>query len=49
MGTTTTSTGVTGNGAYTGAGTTGMGSANTLGGRADVAPGGTGVNGSIIP
>lgn len=49
MGSTTTSTGVTGNGAYTGAGTTGMGTSNTLGGRAAVAPGGTGVHGSIIP
>ena len=50
MGTTTSSTGVTGNGAYTGAGTTGMGSTNTIGGgRAAVAPGGTGVQGSIIP
>ena len=44
MGTNTSATtGVTGNGAHTGVGT------NTLGGRAAVAPGGTGVNGSSTP
>jgi hypothetical protein len=37
---TSATTGVTGNGAHTGVGT------NTLGGRAAVGPGGTGVNGS---
>ena len=52
MGTTTSSTGMTGNGAYTGTGMTGhgMGSTNTIGGgRAAVAPAGTGVQGSRIP